>query len=995
MIKKGKIAISIILFFGLSSTIRGQVHINEIRSDDSGTDDIEFIELVGLSGTNLTDYQLKFYNGSSTVDGAVWTHTIGTFTIPDDGITDSGSNSIGFYVLSLNDSVLANTDETISDELQNGPDGLILFNAEGNIIDAVAWDGAGDLTDDDPGTVTTSGVTSADNYLHVTANDDSGDNSLQAPDDVIGDDGSGWTIATSTIGSINSGQTSGSVVLEASVKAEPANHVTSFTATGEVNSISLSWSDATGSPAPDAYLIKISESGYGSISMPIDENAETNDTDLSDGSGVLNIAQGTESSSLTGLSESTTYYFKIFPYTNTGSDIDYKTDGTIPEDTATTLITPDIVLNEILADPAGDANGDGTTDTGDDEFLEFVNTGNSNLDISNWTIEDALNTTHTFDDPTILKPMQAIVVFGGGTPTGDFGGSMTQTAGGLSLNNGGDDLILKNDSGVEIINYTYGGATDQSETRSPDLTGDFADHTSADTDDGSAFSPGTRIDGSTFQPSVEITGSEGWRILSTPTASSTYDDLLGDIWTQGIATGADATEGTANVQVFNGSSFSGISDMGTTMIVGNGFIVYMYSDDDYTESVADAGFPKTLEIFAVPNSGAVSPALNSGAEAWTLVGNPYYSTIDWDEVLLNSGTNQLSGTVYVYDHSYGTPSGDDVTANGSAGSYRVWNGSAGSLTDGLIAPFQGFWIQNAVGATSESFEINEDDKTTGGTFYKKSDESISIKLRGEMENMYNESFLSFTGNGEVAKDNYDGLKLSPLDFRSYLSVASVTGDTKMDINNLPKIFENELSIPVSVEAYSADTERGSWVSRGGEVTLTWPEMKNLPDEWSITLNDSKTGAVVNMRTTEEYVFDLSETQKAKTGPVMTIFNPQPPQVERIAKKGVGARFTITIGANSSVNNEIGDSPEAFALEQNYPNPFNPTTSIQYSLAHAGEVQLDIYNVMGQQVETLVSGVKSAGNYRVSWDAADMASGIYYYRLKAGKQVVTRQMTLIK
>lgn len=488
-----------------------------------------------------------------------------------------------------------------------------------------------------------------------------------------------------------------------------------------------------------------------------------------------------------------------------------------------------------------------------------------------------------------------------------------------------------------------------------------------------------------------ITGSEGWRIFSTPTSDNTYDDLLGNLWTQGITTGADVTNGDANVKTYNGSSFATVNDLTATMSPGVGFITYIYSDDDYDGNAE--GFPKTLSLSGTENTGSVSPALTSGADAWTLVGNPYASTIDWDEL----SKTELTGTVYVYDHSYGTPtdSEDDVAASGSAGSYRVWNGSTGSLTDGLIAPFQGFWVQNSASATSEALTIEEADQTTGGTFYKASEQQVSIKLRGVMNNMMSEAFLSFTENGEIAKDNFDGLKLSPLDFRPYLSVASVTGGTKLDINNLPVSFEGELAIPVSVQGYTTDTEHGTWIEMGGEVTLSWPALTNIPEAWGMTLTDLETGVLVDMKNSESYSFEIINSGKSKAGPSMTILNPQPPQVERMAKGNETPRFTITVIANTTTSTEPADTPEGFALEQNYPNPFNPTTSIQYSVGKTGEVELAIYNVMGQQVETLVSGTKSAGTYRASWDASGMASGIYYYRLQSAGQVLTRQMTLIK
>ncbi|NBC03241.1 MAG: T9SS type A sorting domain-containing protein, partial [Bacteroidetes bacterium] len=83
------------------------------------------------------------------------------------------------------------------------------------------------------------------------------------------------------------------------------------------------------------------------------------------------------------------------------------------------------------------------------------------------------------------------------------------------------------------------------------------------------------------------------------------------------------------------------------------------------------------------------------------------------------------------------------------------------------------------------------------------------------------------------------------------------------------------------------------------------------------------------------------------------------------------------------------------LEQNYPNPFNPTTNIKFEIAETSDVTLNVYNVMGQRVATLVNEVKAPGTYEIAWDAQEMASGIYYYRLRAGGVVFNRQMTLIK
>ncbi|MEX0721895.1 MAG: DUF5689 domain-containing protein [Balneolaceae bacterium] len=99
----------------------------------------------------------------------------------------------------------------------------------------------------------------------------------------------------------------------------------------------------------------------------------------------------------------------------------------------------------------------------------------------------------------------------------------------------------------------------------------------------------------------------------------------------------------------------------------------------------------------------------------------------------------------------------------------------------------------------------------------------------------------------------------------------------------------------------------------------------------------------------------------------------------------------------TVSNEgIGEGPDVFSLSQNYPNPFNPTTNINFNLANSAEVNLIVFNVLGQKVATLVNNRKmSTGLHSVAFDASRLSSGVYFYRLEAGDFVQQRSMTLIK
>lgn len=108
---------------------------------------------------------------------------------------------------------------------------------------------------------------------------------------------------------------------------------------------------------------------------------------------------------------------------------------------------------------------------------------------------------------------------------------------------------------------------------------------------------------------------------------------------------------------------------------------------------------------------------------------------------------------------------------------------------------------------------------------------------------------------------------------------------------------------------------------------------------------------------------------------------------------VASKTTVIITAVSSKPNTA--IPERFALAQNYPNPFNPSTTIAFSLPRASQVTLKVFNLVGQEVATLVDKKFSAGRYDVHWDAAGHANGIYFYRIQAESFVRVQKMLLIR
>jgi hypothetical protein len=108
------------------------------------------------------------------------------------------------------------------------------------------------------------------------------------------------------------------------------------------------------------------------------------------------------------------------------------------------------------------------------------------------------------------------------------------------------------------------------------------------------------------------------------------------------------------------------------------------------------------------------------------------------------------------------------------------------------------------------------------------------------------------------------------------------------------------------------------------------------------------------------------------------------------------------GNVTSIENLISELPEEFNLEQNYPNPFNPSTKIRYSIPSVtlsgvewSRVQLKVYDVLGNEVATLINEEKPAGSYEVEFNASELSSGIYFYKLQAGSFIQIRKMILVK
>ncbi len=429
--------------------------INELHYDNTGIDSEELIEIAGEAGTDLAGWSLVLYNGNG---GASYDTISLSGTIPD--------RSNGFGTLSFN-----------APGLQNGdPDGIALVDDSNAVVQFLSYEGSFTATNG-----VANGQTSTDIGIAEDGNTPVG-NSLQLTGTGSVFEDFTWTAAVATADAINDGQNFVAESLNLTLTAATLSEADGVAAiTGTITRTG----DTTN---PLTVEIASSDSGElsvpASVAIPANEASVTFDLDAIDDANI----DGEQSVM-----------------------VDISATGFVG-DSATVAVTDDeasvplsLVFNEILFDPpdgaAGDANGDGTRDGGNDEFIELVNNSDAPVDLSGWAIADSVETRHTFPEGTVVPSGKAIVVFGGGTPTGTFGGSIVQTASasfvGLALNNDGDTIALLNPEDTEVVSLSYPGTvSDASITRNPDISGmNFAAHDSVGS---GLFSPGTQADGTEF-----------------------------------------------------------------------------------------------------------------------------------------------------------------------------------------------------------------------------------------------------------------------------------------------------------------------------------------------------------------------------------------------------------------------------------------------------------------------------------------------------------------
>jgi hypothetical protein len=406
-----------------------------------------------------------------------------------------------------------------------------------------------------------------------------------------------------------------------------------------------------------------------------------------------------------------------------------------------------------------------------------------------------------------------------------------------------------------------------------------------------------------------------------------------------------------------------------SLTAGQGFLVYVFDDVDF-----DGNSDLSVDLFVSGNHNTGNVSVSSIPQnSYYLAGNPYIKTIDWDDV---SKTN-LSTVVSVWD---------DATTD-----WKTWNGSSGDLTNGLIAPFQGFWVQ-ASGGTG-SFTIQADDiATSAGSFLGRTtneEQRGSLVLSFSSNNQTEKVYLTFGETGHIGNDIADAKKLLPLQVTPRLAAMIISDDIPLKINNLPIDHSSTISLPLDILSLEIDSS-GNFVTRDGEVAFGY-DNTDLPNHISYDLLDNETGIEFNLY--DSYELNLLTESKGSinlsssglVGPYPVIGEP---------------RYTLLIHYGILNEDKNEHLPSSFALYQNFPNPFNPITRIMYDIPELSEVRIVVHDLMGRQVATLLNTLKNAGYYEITWDGSNqfgdkVSSGMYIYSIHAGEYNFSKKMIFIK
>jgi len=435
-------------------------------------------------------------------------------------------------------------------------------------------------------------------------------------------------------------------------------------------------------------------------------------------------------------------------------------------------------------------------------------------------------------------------------------------------------------------------------------------------------------------------------------------------------TGGDISSSNPNVWILDlaGQSWSAVNNISTqSLSAGQGFLIYVFEDCDF-----DGNSDLPIDLFVSGNQNQSDVTINSIPQNnYYLAGNPYNKTIDWDEI---SKTN-LSGVISVWD---------DALSD-----WKTYNGTSGDLTNGLIAPFQGFWVQALGGPGSLTIQL--DDIATSSVEFVRSNESQNkfISLSVFKENKFDNIYFTFDSTSSKGYDSKDAVRLVPLTKAPRIASMIISEGKALKINSLPSNYDSVMVFPLQILSLSLDSV-GNYIGIRDSLNLSFNEI-NLPDDMNVNIHDNYLGL-------EQSISNMQEISIITDSIGIIDFDLNSP-INQYLDYGE-YRYFISFQYLMLSNDHNQLIPESYQLFQNYPNPFNPNTRIMYNLPEEQFVKITIYNMLGHKVKTLVNKSQKAGLKTINWNGSDdynkkLPSGLYLYSLQSGSFRQTKKMLILK
>ncbi|HEX9951217.1 MAG TPA: FG-GAP-like repeat-containing protein, partial [Rubricoccaceae bacterium] len=506
-----------------------------------------------------------------------------------------------------------------------------------------------------------------------------------------------------------------------------------------------------------------------------------------------------------------------------------------------------------------------------------------------------------------------------------------------------------------------------------------------------------RNDGTAGTLTAVLNGPAGWRLLASPAPASPLNELLGaQVWTQGVAAGADSPAGTSNVLLYDetlsgtlGSGYVTPATLAAPAGAGRGIYVYVYDDADFRATAPDIQFPfpKTLSVTGptalvdfdwgagldAPLTYTDTPAAATD-DGWNLLGNPFASWFDWD----GAERTGVGAAVYVYD---------PATA-----AYRSYSGGIGALAGGIVGPLQGFWVQTTAASPTLTLRPSA---SSGGPLYREGSAPtvVSLRLRPGTGSalpptVASEAFLALGVDGaEAGLDALDAVALVP-PAQAYVLLSTAVGGPPSDtppvalsIDARPALT-GTLTVPLDVSAVAGGA------GAGGPLVLDWPGLA-LPDGWRATLHDRDTDTTVELVPDGTYAFTLDA---AAGRPDATDRDGVPTDllVAPMAARGGSGRFTLIVAPAGLVAGEP-DAPAVLALSAPRPNPTSGAARVRLDQPEAAHVTVSVYDALGRRVAVVWDGDLGAGTHELDISAGHLAPGVYVIRavVQGGQTLVSR------